>query len=375
MTRLVAALVCLLALWACHAPPPPPEPTRALTIAFTHDAQGEITACDCPAGAAGGLARRVGFLRDLRAKRPDRLLVIEAGDFLFPAAAAGDRAVAQSELTAAAYARAGYDAVLFGRADYALGLSPLRKFAHTTGATILGANVIDNATGKPAWAQSAVLRRGGVNVGLLGVVDDGSDLPGVLVQDAAEAAARWVAHLRQTADVVILVTNLTREKLTTVLARTGPVDFVIRGSRAKMITERVQMLGDVPTFSLFEGGRYAGTLELTVVAHGQPFTDLTERGVLDARLARYRQYLATIEGEAGGVSRVADHLADRPENWARYQRYGEQIAEWDEALDRLDESGNRFQYRLVELADAVPVDDQTAGAVEAFVARGGARKP
>ena len=97
------------------------EPTTRLTLLFTAETRGNLVPCSCPKNPLGGLARRVGFLRDN--DDGGNILRVDAGGFLpegevplrdDPGAAAGLLRILQDGLK-----RAGYQAVVVDRGDRA----------------------------------------------------------------------------------------------------------------------------------------------------------------------------------------------------------------------------------------------------------------
>jgi 2',3'-cyclic-nucleotide 2'-phosphodiesterase (5'-nucleotidase family) len=368
----------LLLTIGCACQPPPKPARSAVTLAFTNDGRGEIRHCDCEGGAAGGIARRAGYLRRLRVEKPDGLLAVEAGDFLYAVWPETDAEKqterARAMLIADAYARAGYDAILFGARDYALGVDALREVAAKTGAAMLGANVTDARTGRPLWSATKVIQRGLVRVGLVGLVTDKKDAvprglawpADVAVENPLAAARRIVPELRKQCDVLILLANLDRDELEPLLKAVPGIDFVIKSREAKTVTTQVERLAKAPVLALYELGRYVGRLDITVVAPGKVYADLAEQRILERKIERYRSYVTAIETKAGGADKVESFFAgDRP-TIERYRRYRDNVERWERELTRLKPVGNRFSYELIELDRNVPEMAELLAAVEAF---------
>ncbi|MGP4113028.1 bifunctional metallophosphatase/5'-nucleotidase [Streptomyces sp. 4N509B] len=117
---------------------------------------------------------------------------------------------------AAAMNALGYDAAVLGNHDFNHGLPLLRAFQRQCAFPLLGANVLDARTGRPAFPPYLLTRVGpGVTVGVLGLTTPGTavwdraHVEGALTFDGLpEQAAAWVPRLRAAgADVVVVAAH------------------------------------------------------------------------------------------------------------------------------------------------------------------------
>ena len=371
-------LLLLACTWSFACAPATNPPSSNITLAFINDAQGELSDCGCSGGAAGGLARRVGYLADLRRQQPNSTILVEAGSFLFPIWPQNDEErqieAKRADLIADAYRRVGFDAVLFGLRDYALGVEPLRQVAKKIGGAVVCANVIDARTGKPVWAEKAVVKKNHLQVGLLGVMTRSKTLdqqpvspPAELnVVDPVAPIKRLARELRRQCGLVVLLANLERDELARLLAEVPGIDFVIKSRDSKSMTNQVDRLNKVPVVSLFERGQFIGRLDFTLVKPGEPFIDLTEKQMLERKLGRYQEYITMWETKAGGADKVDSYFAGDKDLLARYHSYQENVARWTRELEQFHNRGNRFQYELVKLLPGVKEDAETDRAVRQF---------
>ncbi len=383
MTRAFCAIAAalLFALAACGPATPPEVAPGSPVIAFTNDAGGELSDCACSKDAAGGIARRVAYLQRLKREQGANVLAIEAGGVLFPFAPKTKRErlaeTARARLTAAAYRRAGYDVVVFGRGDYALGLPVLREVEKDAGAIVLGANVRRRGEEKALWAETVIVRRAGLQIGVIGLLEASDPPPWwpgqIEILDPITVAASLGPGLRKLTDVVVLAGDLNRKTLARLIGEVPGIDFVLKSGEAKVLRSRPEIMtgAKTPVFCLYEGGRDVGRLDLRLVARGQPIIDSAEHRSLELKIAKYREYVAAIQKAAGDPDKVADYLAGRPDTLARYRRYRENLEEWNEALARLQQTSNRFTYRLVELSPGIGEDAATAAAVAEFEKQNG----
>jgi len=358
-------------------------PGYSLALAFTNDAMGELSDCGCKGGASGGLGKRIAYINQLREQFEGNFVAIEAGNFLFAVEPENDvereMERQRAQIVAEAYGEGAYDAVLFGRRDYALGLPLLQELAEDFKTTILGANVTDAATGQPLWTASKIVERGGVRVGLFGLITnkneiDGKPYPwpaGVSIENPVATAQRIAPDLRKRCDVMVLVANLDRDELQSVLGDIDDVDFVIKSRKAKILSHQVERIKKTPVVGIYELGRYVGRLEITFVRPKQRFADLAERQILERKIERYRQYVDALADKAGGLDKVETFYAHDAQILGRFKRYQESIARWEKELDELPDKGNRFRYLLVELDDKVPTDEAIDRRVADFEQRYG----
>jgi 2',3'-cyclic-nucleotide 2'-phosphodiesterase/3'-nucleotidase len=112
----------------------------------------------------------------------------------------------------------GYDAQVVGNHEYNYGLDMLRAYEDDLDDPLLGANVIDVATGKPYHDPYTLIDRTidgeTVTIGVVGLVTPGvriwdkQNVEGTLrFQDMVEAAKEWVPVVAEKADVVVVLAH------------------------------------------------------------------------------------------------------------------------------------------------------------------------
>lgn len=156
---------------ATPEPIPPRGPVRrAITLAFSGNAQGYLENCGCKAGQAGGVARRATVLARLRAKGP--VLAIDAGS-AFPRS--GRRfgtdtlAALEQQLYLAAVRAMRFEAAVIGETELAQDPEFLRREVAGSGLPwVLGNVRRDDAPLAPA---ARIARVGGLRVAVIGLFD------------------------------------------------------------------------------------------------------------------------------------------------------------------------------------------------------------
>jgi 2',3'-cyclic-nucleotide 2'-phosphodiesterase/3'-nucleotidase len=232
-TTAVAALGLALALPASAAVAAPGD--IQLTLMATTDTHGHVDNWDYfanapyPATGTLGLSRVATIVDQARtAKGADSVVVLDNGDAIqgtpltyyygLGDGAAGVLANQTTHPMAQAFNAIGYDAQAVGNHEYNYGLDMLSAYEDDLDAPLLGANVIEFASGQPYHDPYTIIERvidgQTVTVGVLGLVTPGVRIwdkqfvDGVLeFEDMVTAAKRWVPEVAAQADVVVVLAH------------------------------------------------------------------------------------------------------------------------------------------------------------------------
>ncbi|MFQ5778533.1 MAG: bifunctional metallophosphatase/5'-nucleotidase, partial [Terriglobia bacterium] len=188
-----------------------------LTILATTDVHGNIWPYDYLRGRPRerGLAKVASYVKRVRARRPNTLLV-DCGDTFqgTPLAyLAATKYLAEANPVVAAMNAMGYDAMAVGNHEFNFGLTTLWQLKEQAEFPLLGANVVSTYHGSLRDFEPYVIRTvGGVRVAILGMVtpsvprwDPPAHRVGYRFGDLVETARRYVPKLRRKADLVILI--------------------------------------------------------------------------------------------------------------------------------------------------------------------------
>lgn len=163
-----------------------------LLILHTNDIHDHVRAGD---GGLGGLPYVAGYIGQVRAERDD-VLVLDAGDVTEK----GDMVATRTHgvMTYEILARVGYDAVAVGNHDFDdIPLARIREFEHALGEGLLCLN-INGPDGAPLFTGSRIVERGGLRVGLIGLIVPRKPEEGGLDFEASgRALAAEAAKLRE----------------------------------------------------------------------------------------------------------------------------------------------------------------------------------
>lgn len=233
-----ASLLAVVAVGAATVAPTAAAATLddgvELTLVSTTDTHGHVYNWDYFANAPYegedtlGLTRVATEVDRLRAEKGDSVLVFDNGDAIqgtpltyYYGLGDGAAGVLSGETThpmATAFNTIGYDAQVVGNHEYNYGLDMLSAYEGDLDAPLLGANVVDVATGEPYHDPYTLIEREidgeTVTVGVLGLVTPGvrvwdkQYVDGVLrFDDMVETAKKWVPIVEEQADVVVVLAH------------------------------------------------------------------------------------------------------------------------------------------------------------------------
>lgn len=266
-----------------EAADPAGAPPVWLTILHTNDHQGH--AWPFPLGGCqdvGGLAAQATLVRRIRAEAAAEgraVLLVSAGD-VNSGWRASDLLEARPDF--AAMAAIGYDAMACGNHEFDGTAARYERQLREAGFPILCANVVRRADGSVAGQEAVTIERGGLRIGVVGVLTD--EAPWVSNPDlwretyelrpAVETAARHGERLARDHDVVIALAHLGWHEPTaaaepeladslTLARRTGVFDVIIDGHTHTVLPRPVRE-GQSLIVQAGDIGRYVGRLDIAV---------------------------------------------------------------------------------------------------------------
>lgn len=189
-----------------------------LKIVETSDVHGHYYPYDFTAqrDAPGSLARVSAFVKEQRqACGDDGLILLDNGDFLQGQPSAyyyNYMDTVAPHVGAAMLNYMGYDAANMGNHDVETGRAVFERWAAQCRFPVLGANIVEEATGRPRFKPYVVVERQGVRVAVLGMITPAIPMwlprglwAGLRFDDMEQTARRWMEVIREKehADVVI----------------------------------------------------------------------------------------------------------------------------------------------------------------------------
>jgi 2',3'-cyclic-nucleotide 2'-phosphodiesterase/3'-nucleotidase len=217
---ILATTTVVLLLLAAPPGPAAPAETRRLTLLHTSDVHGAVLPFDDvrnrPTG--GSLAQVVTMVEDLRSTLDHPVLLLDSGDAIqgSPLELFGHVRWSEPSPTITAMNRAGYLAMAVGNHEFNFGLEVLEKARRQADFPFLSANVVDAASGEPAFVPYLVEEINGIRVGILGLTTPnipGWELPehyrGLAFEPPDDVARHWVGRLRgeEGCDLVVVLAH------------------------------------------------------------------------------------------------------------------------------------------------------------------------
>lgn len=203
------------------------------------------------------MTRRATKLDEFR-DRLSHLLVLDAGNSLVGDGNMADRSKGATSVEA--MNRLGYDAMVLGPKDLALGEAVLRKRMAEARFAVLSANVRLAGTGQLLAPAYVVREMAGHRIVIIGLTEK-EDVPGFIIDDPLETLRRLMPEAVAAGDIVILLTHTPASQTRQLLQAVQGIDIAVTGGveplpNGEMVGEAFLVHADVP--SPGHAGRYLG---------------------------------------------------------------------------------------------------------------------
>ncbi len=210
------------------------------------------------------MARRATVINGVRASASEPVLLLDAGGTLLGQALAD---ATDGAVIVAAMNAMGYDALTVGQAELQQGLDTLRKRALEASFPILSCNLVIGQDDQPIFDPYAVVLRGGIRFGIIGVseADMGwlDSLTEVRILDPLASVRRILPEVRAQSDVVILLSHLGLEGDKS-LAQAEPRIDIIVGGRTRQILDEPVLVGGTVIVQAGYDGEWLGRLDVAL---------------------------------------------------------------------------------------------------------------
>lgn len=229
---LCITLLCLVALPECTPGNSRPinDPIN-LVIDLTGNIAGTVEPCGCVKGQLGGLARRARIISDARKQYRHNYLYFEYGNLLYPDQPStgfdhGQRLLRARTLAQGAGTQ-GLDALNLTVQDLQLGIDETIAMLRSARLPVVSANL--RGSDRRLLAPSHIsFNRAGLKIAVTGIAEmpatTGTRLPdGLQVDPPVDALATIVPSLRETHDMVIVLSNATSITHNRIAERFGPI--------------------------------------------------------------------------------------------------------------------------------------------------------
>ncbi len=234
-----------------------------LRILYVNDFHGFAEAYQ-PLGSQellGGAAYLGSKVKALRAEKPTLLLA--AGDMIQGSNWAN---MFQGKSVIELMNAMRFDAMVLGNHEFDFGQEELKKRITEAAFPVLGANVEGLELLKPF----VILERGGIKVGIIGVVTEETPLSthprnviGLRFLPAAEAVEKYLKELRNRADVIVVLSHIGHGADRLLAERVRGIDVIVGGHTHTKILTPVR-IGSTLIVQAWEHGKALGVLDLKI---------------------------------------------------------------------------------------------------------------
>lgn len=302
-----------------------------LKIVQTSDIHGNFYPHDfiLQRDAAGSLARVYAFVQKERKTYKDNLILLDNGDILQGQPTAyyyNYIDTVSPHVTAEMLNFMGYDAGNMGNHDVETGRAVFDRWAGECRGPVLGANIVETATGKTHFKPYEVLERDGVKIAVLGMITPAIPVwlsenlwKGLRFDDMEDTARKWMKIIREkeNPDIVIglfhagkdalLMGGKYRENASLDIARNVPgFDMVLMGhDHARECKKVLNVAGDsVLVINPANNGVVVSNIDVTVkLRNGKVvekkidgvLTETGDYGVSDEFMKHFASQYATIQ--------------------------------------------------------------------------------
>lgn len=263
---------------------------------------------------AGGFARIATLARRIRAESPGGSILVDCGDEIHgtgPAQWTEGRAIVPM------LRALGVDILTPGNWEFGFGPDALRERVAEMGFPVLAANVSDAASGKPAFAPTAVREFNGICVGFVGITSPivTERMPkrfgrGLRFEDPREVLAPHIQELRRNhdAELIVVVSHMGLAQDIALAQEVPGIDIVLSGHTHDRLWRPVVAGKTILIQSGFSGS-FLGRLDLDI--RGGRIYDFRHQlievaesvepdpevaGVVDAQLAPFRDRMNAVVG-------------------------------------------------------------------------------
>lgn len=241
------------------------SPPENLSILYTCDTRGHIEPCGCSSGQAGGIARRMTYLRG-NVSGP--AILVDAGDV-----AAGPRnwEVFEMEYILKGYVAMGYDAVNAGHREASLGKATLQEL-NAKYDLFVSANLLDDTDNPILPPYRFAELDNGYRVGILGVMDDRLAQEdrgdGVKVAPPIDAVGKYLPEIVEQSDFIVLLAYAEEDLMRSLAEQFYELDVIVGGKVLQPTQEPIEVNRSRLVY-ITDKGKAIGRLDVAFDAAGK----------------------------------------------------------------------------------------------------------
>ena len=220
---LMALLVFIGSAWLSSA-------DVSLTVVYTANSSGKLTACGCPGDPYGGLAERATILHGLRGKEKPFLL-LDSGNMVSLFGDFAERAACVMRLMNLM----GYDAAGVGRQEMFRNIPSARAMSRVANFPFLSATIAEKIRAQPVFTPFFIKSIGGVRVGITSACDSTAYIPDLnrafdySVLPLETALKPVIVAMEGKTDFIIVLSQMDTPNNEKLLRTYPSIDLVIEG--------------------------------------------------------------------------------------------------------------------------------------------------
>ncbi len=339
-----------------------------VTLFFSTELRGNIEPCGCTSNPMGDLARTAAVIAEARKASP-AFLYVDGGSTLYDHAnhtnepgRRGQEEAKAKLLVSALTETLGVDALGLGPDDLVMGTAGVRPPRQAAN--------LPADTGIPI-APPAVFERGGVRIGVFGVVSPALLAPlSIRADDPVAAARRAITTLRgERAEAIVAIAHMNRKETAALVKAVPEIDFALVAHDApepNAVQPEAVRIGDSYLIRPANRGQVLSRVDVTVRGPGR-FTDAIGPGRAKLELAELDRRVEALKKNLAEWRAAPD--AD-PDFLATKQRELDELDQQRTALDqaplRIPTAGNWFVLTQIEIDKKLPCDAAVQDAKIAF---------
>jgi hypothetical protein len=166
----------------------------------------------------------------------------------------------------------GYEAINLGHREAQLGATALREVAAKSPVPLLGANLLDKATGQPLLHGHRIVQRGPWRIALVGVMDSSISVEtlgeGLAVENVETTLSRLLPTLKGQADFIVLLAFANEDALRRLAQTYDELDVILGGKVSQPAQQLVRENQSLIYYTTNES-RALGTLRVRLDAPGK----------------------------------------------------------------------------------------------------------
>lgn len=327
---------------------------RVVTLLFTNDLESAYD----PIAAywrddiefIGGVAQLATLIENIRATEPN-VFLFDAGDIFTGTLSKLTLGELPLELMISMH----YDAMTIGNHEFEYGWETFATQKNRVPFPVLGANIFYKDTDHPYAQPYAIVERNGIRIGVIGIFGQDaatalipSHIAGLEVREPAPIVAGYVAQLRDSVDLIVLLTHQ---------GKTAPMqtDDEGRPDVKRDIDVDIALAGSVPGIDVLLGGHADAGTETPVVQPDtgtlimQTYGQGQHLGYLQLTLGENDAGITASEGRLIVVE--SDKLPAEPTVAQKLQKYRSKHADIYKVIGRTTERLSREYNRESDLGN------------------------